>query len=63
MIDGNMAAINKYLDEQDRYEKALPHCSDCGDPMQECYYEFQGAKICPNCLNDYKKEVCDERSL
>ena len=52
MIDGNIAALNNYLDKCDKYEKSLPSCSICGDRMNE-YWELDEEKMCEDCMKEY----------
>ena len=49
-----------YEEEQDRYLKQLPVCSDCGEHIQEDYcYEINGEYICEECMKSYRKAVED----
>jgi hypothetical protein len=51
-LDGNLAALDRYLNDQDRYEASLPTCDECGNPMQE-YYQFDTDKLCEDCMEEY----------
>ena len=36
--------------EQSEYERNLPHCDYCGEPIHEKYYEIDGDTVCEECL-------------
>lgn len=55
-MDGNLAALNRYLNEQDRLEKSLPCCDYCDERMAE-YYEIENMKICQDCIDECKREA------
>lgn len=47
--------------EQEKALAALPHCADCGDPIQdEDAYCINGEWICVDCMSSYKREVLPE---
>jgi formylmethanofuran dehydrogenase subunit E len=48
--------FNRRDAEYAEWLKTLPKCDICGEPIQdEYYYEINGDKICPECLEDFKK--------
>lgn len=44
--------------EQEKALAKLPHCDDCGEPIQddEAYY-YHGDVICEDCMSSYKRTV------
>lgn len=55
--DDPIADFNRYDREREAEEARYPKCHDCGEPMFEEYYEFDGRKICPDCIENYRVEV------
>lgn len=47
--------------EMEKALEKLPHCSCCGEPIQEDYfYEINGEVLCVHCLNEYyRKDTAD----
>lgn len=55
--DDPIADFNRYDREREAEEARYPRCHDCGEPMFEEYYEFDGRKICSDCIENYRVEV------
>lgn len=47
----------RYEAEQEDALKDLPHCADCGEPIQEYGYDFSDYWICDDCIEAYRKRV------
>lgn len=47
--------------EQEKALAKLPHCDDCGEPIQddEAYY-INAGWICEDCMSSYKRSVVYE---
>lgn len=58
--DNPLADFAAWDAEQQRLLERLPVCADCGEYIQEHFYEINGKPICPDCLESgYRKEVED----
>lgn len=52
-------SFDSYENEQERLEKQLPVCADCGEPIREDYaYCINGEWYCEQCMDSYKRSVC-----
>ena len=57
MLDGNIYALDRYMDAVERAEKKCPRCSVCHDPMwEETAYDIGDKLICKDCLKDFYNE-------
>lgn len=58
MVTGDAwADASALYDREAEYEKRLPICECCGNPIQdEDVYDFDGDLICEECLLDYVRE-------
>ena len=46
--------------QQAKSLEKLPICDECGEHIQDdYYYEFDGAKICDDCLKYYHRKVLE----
>lgn len=58
-----MDAYDLWEMHQHALDQALercPVCADCGEYIQDHYYEISGEAVCPDCLeSNYRKEVAD----
>ena len=56
-----LADFARHEAQQQKKLDKLPHCSECGEPIQDEYlYEFCGDLMCQECLeSQYKKPVED----
>lgn len=53
-----LADFARHDREQAQWEKSLPKCDVCGEPIQDYYYEIDGEIICQECLDDnFRKKV------
>ena len=51
-----LADFARHDREQAEWLETLPVCDICGEPIQaEHYYQINGDNICPDCLEDCKK--------
>lgn len=55
--DNPIADFNRHDRERAAEEAKLPRCHDCGEPIFDEYYEFDGRKICTSCIEEYRCEV------
>ena len=45
--------FNRRDAEEAAWLKSLPHCEDCGEPIQdEYYYNLDGEILCEDCMKD-----------
>ena len=57
-IPDNYDIYEAHEAERERRLEELPKCDICGEPIQEeYYYLIKGDKICPDCLDNYRKDV------
>ena len=50
--------FDRYDREQQRLLETLPVCDICDHPIQDDhYYQISGDKICPDCLEYFKKRI------
>lgn len=52
--------LRDYQRHEARQEEALrecPVCEDCGEPIQEYGYKFDGYWICEDCIESYRRRV------
>ena len=51
-----------YTERQERRLARLPHCCECGEPIQtDEFYEFEdGRYICPECLDENHRKDLDD---
>lgn len=49
--------FNAYDREQQKRLKELPVCDDCGQPIQEYFFEIHGDVICPDCMEAYRRDI------
>lgn len=59
--DDPLADFAAHDDEQQEWEKKLPVCTDCGEPIQDDhYFLINDEPICTECLvSNYRKETSD----
>ena len=57
ITDDPIADFNRYDKEKSEREDKCPHCHDCGEPIFDEYYEFDGRILCTECVRGYRKEV------
>lgn len=52
-----------YLEEEARQyerEKKMPRCDECGRLItSEIFYEIDGTRYCPDCLEEYRRHTDD----
>lgn len=49
--------LDKFLDEEEKSEAALPICECCGDKIYEDHgYEIDGELYCEDCAMDWMKD-------
>lgn len=51
--------FNDYDREQTKKLKKLPVCDDCGEPIQDYYFEIHDDVLCPDCMEAYRRDVDD----
>lgn len=49
--------------ERDGIPDTNRHCDVCGDALSECYAEYNGMKICTECLRDEWDELTEPEKL
>lgn len=53
MLDGNIYALDRYMDAMERAEKKCPRCSVCRYPIwEETAYDIGDKLVCEDCLKD-----------
>lgn len=56
----NLDQFLRFDAEQAEWQKRLPVCVNCDEPIEDYYYEINGEVICKDCLDrDYRKDVDD----
>lgn len=52
---------DNYQAEQEKAEKKLPKCYECGNPIttDECF-EINDELVCPKCLNENHRKFTDD---
>lgn len=53
--DNPVADFLRHDAEQTEALEKLPVCVDCGEPLQDDFYEICDMQICEDCIRNYKK--------
>lgn len=60
-IPDNYDLWKDHEEEKERRLKRRPICAECGEHIQDEYgYQFNGAWLCADCLEDYKVEIRED---
>jgi formylmethanofuran dehydrogenase subunit E len=57
--DDPIRDYDRHEAEQERRLAKLPVCDDCGEPIQDYYFEIHDDVLCPDCMEAYRKDVYD----
>ena len=61
MRDRVLEELNAHLRKEEEYEKSLPKCAYCGEPIQDDYcFKINGEVICEDCCNDNFRHNTEE---
>jgi formylmethanofuran dehydrogenase subunit E len=58
--DVPLADFYKWDAEQTAKLEQLPECAECDEPIQDCYYEINGERVCPECLDSNHKHWIED---
>lgn len=60
MQDYATQQLNAKLKAEEDYEKSLPKCALCGEPIYEYVFEINGETLCENCMNDNHRRPVED---